>query len=166
MRPLRVILTLFVVLLVVFSARSAKAGVCWGYDTFDSEDCTGAHGCFGSRAPTYCSFGCISGTCNNQGNSTECCGTSHYIAQITPDGDSCDAEECTGGSGVFRTHASVSHVNSEHSAERRQGYSPGLIMLSANMSYKPARLIYVFNRCSHSFKLIVEDGRLLTTGGL
>ena len=164
MRLTRVLFPFLTVLVMVFAARSANAGVCWGYSELDPEECVG-HECMDSWTPTYCSFGCVSGTCDNQGNSTECCGTSHYVAQIYPDGDSCKDQGC-GESGLFRFHTKTPLVNSQHSAELRQGYSPGLVMLSANVSYKPARLIYVYNRCSRSFKLIIEDERIITTGGM
>ena len=39
-------------------------------------------------------------------------------------------------------------------------------MLSENISYRPARLTYVFNRCSHRLRLRLEDERLVVTGGL
>jgi hypothetical protein len=39
-------------------------------------------------------------------------------------------------------------------------------MLSPVLSYKPQQLVYVFNRCNHTYGLVVEDGHLIASGGL
>jgi hypothetical protein len=165
MKPMRLVLSFFILLVMVFAAGSAKAQ-CWGYSQFTPERCS-SPGCMGSYTPTYCRFGCVSGTCENQGGSGQCCGHLYYTAVIYPDGqDSCHDLGC-GENGQFRrVHGKTSRVDSQYSAELRQGYTPGLIMLSARLSYKPPRLVYAFSRCNHSFRLIIEDGRVSTTGGM
>ncbi len=99
----RALLTLFVVSVMVFATRNAKAG-CWGYGEGDEGECSGANGCTGFCIVTYCDIGCVSGECNGTGNSRECCGNRIDYAQIDPDGGTCDF--C----GNVRTHARTSHT--------------------------------------------------------
>jgi hypothetical protein len=161
MGPIRVLLLLFVVLVMVFATRTAKADDCVGIEDFGSQSCSGAKGCESEYESEYCSFGCVSGTCNGRGSSGECCGKIYYVPNISGGGgDGCSGIECGDG----RVHARASHVNLEHRAELLRGYTPGLIMLSVNVSYKAPQLIYSFNRCSHTYEVVMDGGRLAPTG--
>jgi hypothetical protein len=159
MRTMRALLPAFVVLTMVLAVRTVKAD-CVGYDDFGSIPCSGANGCHSQWELITCGFGCDAGTCEDDGNSTECCGTKHEYAQIVGDGGACG--ECGG----IRFHAGAAHASPQHNAELRQGYTPGLIMLSANLSYRPSQLVYTLNRCNHKYELTVEEGRSLTVGGM
>ena len=162
MRSIRVLLPTFALLVMMFATRTAKAE-CVGYFDLGSEDCTGKNGCENSWDELLCSFGCVSGTCSLS-NSTECCGVIHRSAQIYGDGDGCSGEEC--GDAHRRIHVRNTHTNPQYRAELLQGYTPGLIMLSADISYKEPGLIYAFNRCSHSYEMVVEDVKIVPLGGL
>jgi hypothetical protein len=160
----RTLLPLLVVLLMVFTSRTAKAD-CWDYWDIGAVNCTGPGGCRSQWERVTCTFGCVSGSCNSTGNSTECCGTRHDYAAGYPDGQGgCHGVNCGGAS--IRTHARSSHTAADHSAELLQGYSPALILLSADLSYKPPELMYVLNRCSHNYELIVQDGNVFARGGI
>jgi hypothetical protein len=164
MRTVRTLLPMVAMLLLLFAARSAKAN-CWEYFDWGSVDCTGLHGCMSQWEEIGCTFGCISGSCNPTGNSTECCGTRHDYAAGHDDGQGgCSGVNC--GNVRFRVHARASHLSSPHSAELLQGYTPGLVMLSADLSYKSTQLVYTFNRCNHSYEAVVEDGGVLAREGM
>jgi hypothetical protein len=45
-------------------------------------------------------------------------------------------------------------------------YTLGLIMLSDTTSYRPPRIFYVLNRCNHTYRLIVEDGSVVSPEGM
>jgi hypothetical protein len=161
----RGLMILFVVFVMVLAVPKVKADDCVGIEDFGSEDCTGANGCTGSYELEYCSFGCISGECNGRGSSGECCGKKYYIPNISGDGgEGCSGVEC--GDARRRVHVRVAQINPERRAELMQGYTPGVMMLGADIGYKPAQLIYTFDRCSHSFGLLVEDGKLVALGGM
>jgi len=120
MGSIRAFLLIFAVFVVMFATRIAKAD-CTGYSDNGSISCSGANGCKSQWEMITCWFGCTSGTCNPDGNTTECCGAPHDYAQVYPDGGrGC---EC----GDVRVHARASHVNLQHRAELLQGYTPGLI---------------------------------------
>ena len=158
------LMTLFVAVVMVFAARTAKAD-CVGIEDFGSENCSGVGGCEGSYEMEFCSFGCVSGECNGRGSSGECCGRIYYIPNIYGDGgEGCSGVEC--GDVSVRAHARSSRLTSQHSAELLQGYTPGLIMLGADIGYKAPQLVYTFDRCNHNFGLVVEDGKLVTLGGM
>jgi len=162
MRPLRVLLLVSGALILTLDTAPARAR-CVDYWDIGSVPCSGPGGCQSEWEDVTCWFGCISGTCNDDGNSTECCGVRHDYAQVYGDGGNCD-NEC--GDSPVRVHATASNTNPLHRAELLQGYSPGLIMLDAHTSYKPTQLIYVLNRCNHTYELMVLDGRVVPSGGL
>ncbi len=153
----RGLLMLLVVFGMMFAARTAKAG-CWAYADGDEGECSGANHCNGFYIVTYCVDGCTSGQCDPAGNTRECCGNRIDYAAIEGDGGRCDCDS------IIRVHARAPRTTSQHSAELLQGYTPGLIMLSASVSYKPAQIFYTFNRCSHSYRVVVEEGRTVTAG--
>lgn len=166
MRPARALLPLlFVVVMIALATSTAKAD-CVEYWDNGSVNCTGTGGCESQWENITCFYlGCVSGTCNPKGNSTECCGVRHDYAQIYSDGGgNCSGIECDDTR--FRVHARSLHTNPQYRAELLRGYTPGLIMLSADRSYKETELVYVFNRCDHSYDFVVYDGRVIATGGM
>jgi hypothetical protein len=161
MKPIRALLPLFVVLLIVLAAHTALAGC---YQLQEAQEiCSGAGGCEGNYTAVFCVSGCIAGECFEQAGSGECCGRIYYLASLYPDGGICHGD-CDNAR--VRVHARSSHVSSQHSAELRRGYSPGLIMLTADLSYKEPQLVYTFDRCNHNYGLLAEDGKVLALGGM
>jgi len=148
----------FVALVMILATCPAKAD-CVGYEVIGPLPCKG--GCEWNQ--TLCTFGCTSGTCNSKGNTTECCGVPKNYAQIAEDGQGGCGEFC--GDSRARLHSSVLHASPEHRAELLQGYTPGLVMLRTNLSYRPPLLVYVLNR-NHSYEVVVDDRELVTTGGM
>lgn len=167
MTRVRALLPVLVLFAMTFATRTVQAA-CWSYYAPAPDPCVGEHDCTGQWQPVYCDFGCTSGSCNDRGNSTECCGVREDYAQISPDGgNGCNTGDCgEQGEVRIRSHAQTPRATPEHRAELLQSYSPGLIMVSASMSYKPPELLYRFNGCSHSYELVVEDARMLASGGM
>jgi len=162
MGSMRVLLSLLsVVVVVICAAPTARAG-CWGDYVSGPWMCFG-NGCNSQYYDTDCAFGCVSGTCNPDGDSQECCAIEEKYAQVFPDGGN-GCGEC--GSIRARDYARVLHPTPEHRAELLQGHAPGLIMLSTSVSYMPPRLIYTRNRCNHKYGTRIENGRLITVGGM
>ncbi len=156
------LLTLSVILGMALGTRTAKAD-CVEYWDFGPQPCTVGQ-CQSQWEDITCGFGCVSGTCS-MSNSTECCGVLHHYAQIYGDrGNDCSGVEC--GDARPRIHAKSSQVNPEHRAELLQGYTPGFIMLSADLSSRDPELVYIFSRCSHSYVLVVEHGKALAREGI
>lgn len=109
-----------------------------------------AGGC--SVDTTSCFFGCVSGTCINQGGSGLCCKTVYYSAAIYPDGHPVDC----GGCGLLRTHSagSVSLAPSSHFHTKVAFWSggpSGLIELREGSSFRIERQALVPNRCAHRY---------------
>jgi len=146
---------------ILLTALPAQAG-CWGYDDLGAAPCIAKY-CSGQYEWITCGFGCTSGTCNPTGNSTLCCGKRVNYAQIFDDGGkSCG--QC--GNAPFRAHSGMEHSSPEHRAELLAGHTPGLIMFTANVSYKPTEFVYNISRCDHKLRLFVEDGRRVISGGM
>jgi len=154
-------LVLLAAVIIVFASYNAKAGECTngcrGYDQSDPTPCDGCEGM--SYVETYCTFGCTCGTCEVDGNSGKCCGSEYHNDEIVPTDGTC---EC----GNVRVHASTLHSSAEHRAELLQGRTPGLIMLSATESYKPAEMVYTYRSCSHRYVLVVQGGRIVGATGM
>jgi len=164
MRPVRTLFSLAVLIVAIFAARPSKA-YCVDYNDFGAEDCTGTGGCESSWEEILCGFGCVSGTCDPRGNSTECCGHKETYAQITPEGGGdCSGNEC--GDARIRVHRTTLHASAEHRRELLQGYTPGLILLSDELAYKEPQVIYSFHRCNHSYEIAIEDGKVLSRNGM
>ena len=150
-------LILLVLLLSVVSLpRIAHAG-CEDYWDVGSAMCTGAGGCQGEHEIIRCTFGCISGTCVNQGGSGVCCGKIYYNATIYPDGGDC-RERCPGIRSFPTSAAKPSHQHGP------LGYSPGLVMVTERLSYKPPTIVFVLDHCSHSFGVVQQTAALIDRG--
>ena len=159
----RTLLLTLIALTTIFTARPANAG-CWDYLDLGSAECFGPKGCNLEYEIITCGSGCTLGTCVKDGNSGECCGKRYDYAQINAIGK-CDG--CgPGGNIVVRAHAKPSHVDLQRRAELLQGYTPGLIMMSETVSYRPPRVFYMFNRCDRTYRLVIEDGTNVSTGGM
>jgi hypothetical protein len=104
------LMTLFVAVVMVFAARTAKAD-CVGIEDFGSENCSGVGGCEGSYEMEFCSFGCVSGECNGRGSSGECCGRIYYIPNIYGDGgkDAAGLSVAMSASGLTRDPRASPH---------------------------------------------------------
>jgi len=164
MKLARALPPLFAILAALFSAPAAKAE-CWDYWDWGAVDCTGSGGCESQWEDITCGIGCVSGSCNSTGNSTECCGTRHDYAAGVDDGqDSCHGVGCGGSPG--RHHIRGPRAQSQHRAELLQGYTPGLVMISADLSYKEPQLIYVLNRCNRTYEAVADGGKVLPGGGI
>jgi len=144
-------LGLIVMLFSMLSISSIARAECVAIGDFGPEKCSGSNGCMGAYEFLYCSWGCAAGTCVAHGGSGLCCGTIYYSPEIYPNGTRCT--DC----GEIRIHASKPPT-SRFSAELRQGYSPGLIKISDNLSYKEPRIVYVLDRCNHTYGVVEEDG--------
>jgi hypothetical protein len=108
--------------------------------------------CIGTYPRTTCTFGCISGLCNGQGNSSSCCGVIRFYAQITPDpnGPPCLNQEC----GLARIHMAERAKVRRHRDARNS--------LNANLqpsfwsSYQFPHILFQPNRCTHDYGVLVE----------
>ena len=129
---------------IVATPRKAHAS-CWGYID-RTVSCVG--GCIAES--DTCFFGCISGTCNNQGGSGLCCKTIYYTAVIYPDGDPEECSFCSEARPVagHKEVATTTHTRVQFWG----GGTPGLIQLGGELaSLRIERQVFVPNRCSHSY---------------
>src|SRR5260370_17852390 len=85
---------------IVLCRASFAQAQCFDYSDPGPGTCSGAGGCEGTYPRTLCFGGCISGTCNPDGNIANCCGTPHTYPQAYPDGQN----NCTGSSGLIIVH--------------------------------------------------------------
>ena len=107
----------------------------------------------GGTLQTLRDLGCVSGECDGNGGSGECCGKMYYSAVIYPDGDFC--EWC----GNARHHGSRLAKNEVHVDAFPAIWwdtSRGLVKLSKDVSYRPAKQAFVLNKCSHSYAVLIE----------
>lgn len=135
---------LFGIALVVFIAPKAHAQC---VDTVDLGDemCSDGSGCESSHPIIECTFGCISGTCNSDGNGGRCCGEEFSTAQITHDGEGrCNNVEC--GGEVTRRPISKRRIP-------KRKLDPELAFLS----YRPPQMVFVPSRCEHAYEMRVEN---------
>jgi len=146
--------------LMLLACRICYADGCWGYSNGDESECTGPHGCAKWYTVSYCDLGCTSGACNPVGNTRQCCSLIIHYAEIVPDGDRCP--DC----GNIRTHLKPRPHSNPHRSELLQGRSPGLIMLSPAVSYKPLELVDVFRGCDRAAAIVIDGGRTLSVEGM
>ena len=146
---------------VVFIAAPASAG-CYSYGEAQA-DCSGEDGCTGTYTYSTCEPGCFAGTCDPFGNSGSCCNKPYYNAQIDPDGGICHGGDCDESS--FRPHARGANAAARRNSVFRRDYTPGFAMLTPQLSYRDPQLVYVYDRCSRSYALVLQDGKILARGG-
>jgi hypothetical protein len=164
---------LLIVLTLLFhpgraGAQDQCSAHCTGYQDDGEILCTGSNGCTGSYEAESCALGgCTCGTCYPKGSSGECCSRIYYIPNVYPMSGSCNTIECGDASIHARSHLSRNDGGEgRNSAELRQAYSPGLIMLTPTLSYREPSLLYVLDRCSHTYRLVAEQGRTVKNGGM
>lgn len=153
----RVMLMFVLGFFVTFAAHAATAQ-CFKYTNGDPTECWGTN-CQSQYIVTYCDFGCQAQFCTFNGNSLNCCGQRIDYAQAFGPCHDCGQPE-------IRIHVRASRPNRDYRAELLQGYSPGLIMLSATKSYRPPELAEIFIRCSHAYRLFVREGQIVATEGM
>jgi hypothetical protein len=86
-----------------------------------------------------------------------------YSAAIYPDGGSCSGDEC----GLIRVRISrLAHDGKEHDPAFQGGNSVGQLSTNVRTGLpgRVPRLLFVLNRCNHSFELIQRDIGLLAGG--
>ena len=114
--------------------------------------CTGAGGCEGTYPRTLCINGCVSGGCNDDGNSAECCGHEYRYAAGFWDGQTCKGSTC----GDIRVHLAQTN-----------GKALQTTKVAANapddpfLNYHPARIMFIPNRCTHGYDVFL-DGDAVT----
>jgi hypothetical protein len=142
----RLAILVFAVAVFLF-APPAKAG-CWDYLDLGPATCSGDGGCEGIYPFVFCSFGCVSGTCNGAGNGGFCCGTPFDYAQIFPDGQgSCHGVECGGGLGLPKVKHKKYDTLARHKVDPRAAF----------LAYRPERMVFVPDNCNHSYSVLIEN---------
>lgn len=131
-----VLLSLFVVTGV------ARAQSCVSYGS-ESRTCIST-GCNDVVVLSTCMIGCVSGSCNPNGNSTVCCGIRTDYAQIFTDGGTCQGKEC-GLARILRAEKQAKKIGSVAEAK---SYTLPLPL--------PPRRLFVANRCTHEFDIAYD----------
>jgi len=108
-----------------------------------------------------CRQGCNCGTCFTSGYG-DCRGYHWSTLSIAQEPGTCNG--CQGLAIHARTHSARRSSNTQHNAVR-QGYTPGLIMLTPTKSYRPPLFMYAYNRCRHTYMLITEERQSTKIGG-
>lgn len=159
MKKIMLLLTCFAFSFCVHELGQAQ---CTG-TTEVTRQCSGQN-CQSSYTTTICWWGCLSGQCYAQAGSGLCCGTVYYSASIYPTGIGCDPQHC----GFTRVHPPKSSaLHSPHDvAELRRGELLNQIKLTSTLAYRPPSLIFLPDRCRHSYGLVVKDGAIVPIGGM
>jgi hypothetical protein len=142
---------LLCVLIALACGGSSAFADCWTYFDPPMGTCTGAGGCRGFYPRTTCIMGCVSGSCNNSGNSTECCGTIHRYAQGYDDGqDTCRGDIC----GAVRVHirSSTSKIPFLNKTAIPRHAKDALF------HYQPPRILLIPNRCTRAYGIFFDPG--------
>lgn len=100
-------------------------------------------------------LGCVSGSCNNDGNSGECCGQRFYYAQ----GYEWGSADCHG------LICGESPVRRARRQERRSG-ELNAAALNLKPAYRAPRILFVPNRCTHEYEVFFENFAALPKGGM
>jgi hypothetical protein len=145
------ILSVVVFVLLVPCLTQAQAN-CWSLYDPPPGTCNGPDGCQGVYANTFCIMGCVSGTCNNDANSANCCGVYHFWASLYPDGqNSCSGGEC----GDIRARLAQRQKRRGQVKFARQQLK--LSPKDSFLSYRPPRVIFLANSCSHVYEVFLEN---------
>lgn len=140
--------------IVLASCQFVTAQICWSYMDYGVFLCGGAGGCEGEYPRIYCMLGCISGSCNPDGNSTECCGRRYDYAQGYQWGNAdCHGLNC--GEKPSRARRQ----------ERRSGAYTAALNPKPQFAQLP-RILFVPSRCTHEYVAVFEDFTALPEGGL
>jgi hypothetical protein len=146
--------------LMLLPSTSAAQASCWGYLDEQGQ-------CVGCNEPYFyslCTSGCVHGYCNSRGGGGQCsCGYRYYSASISHDGGSCAGDEC----GLVRVRVSrLAHDSKERNVAFQGGGSVEQLPTNvrSGLPSRVPRLLFVLNRCNHSFELIQRDIGLLAGG--
>jgi hypothetical protein len=141
---------LLAISVVMFMPARSSAESCWSYINH-SFTCSGTGGCEGQEEFSTCAFGCISGTCTNNGGYGLCCGNHYNSAVISGNGAKC------GACGETRTHMAKGFG--------RVPKSKNAVELSRGAPFRLPGLRFVPDRCAHSYAVIIDDTRPVHVGG-
>lgn len=154
-KHIRILLVLGFVLSV---CHLAAAQECWSYMDEGVFECGGAGGCESFYFRTGCMLGCVSGSCNPDGNSGECCGQRYYYAQGYQWGSAdCHGLNC-GESPVRRARRQESRGGEVRAAALNPDF--------ALLAYRAPRILFVPDRCTHEYDAIFENFPALPKGGM
>jgi hypothetical protein len=148
----------FIFTAVLLMSVNVFAG-CVDYGTM-MRTCSDAHGCQSEYEKTYCTFGCISGTCTAQGGSGLCCGKLYYNASIAGDGGNCN-DQC---SGFPSDHGYLVRTPVTDSISDSEG--DGLIVMAADVRQRMPAFSFVPDHCSHTFGIAIERDFPSLSGGM
>jgi len=148
---LRITLRVFVLFAVTlggaYFARADEAP-CWTYYDPPLGVC-GGPGCEGYYPRTECWVGCTQGSCDSDGNSTDCCGRTFYWAAGYDDG----------GFDCQHMYCGLSPTRQAHIQKFRGGLLGASLKteLDAVSSARLARVLFVPNKCTHAYDVVLED---------
>lgn len=157
-------LILLTLAILVTSRAAAQGDQCWSYSEEQQFNCVGAGGCRGSYYETYCYVGCLHGWCTNRGGSGECCGRIYYTASGSSDG-TCLGFDC----GLARVHtSSFRDPKGRDSAEVQHVATTERLGATADPAVgglRVPRLMFVPDRCAHTYGMIVQEGHAPSGAG-
>lgn len=131
---------LLIAIAVVSGLAKAQSCVDYGERSFS---CHGV-GCDETLSLSTCTFGCVLGTCNPDGNSTSCCGNRVDYAQIFTDGGTCPGINC----GLARIRRAEMRAKKSSSVAGVKSLAPWMDL--------PPRQLFVPNRCTHEYEVVYE----------
>jgi hypothetical protein len=136
-----------ITLFIALACGTSNAQNCVSYFDPPPKHCIGSGGCDTFVPTTSCIIGCISGTCNPNGNVASCCGVASFYAQIFTDGGTCSGQNC----GLSRINrAKKMRANFETLNAHFSPPLPGRM---------PLRRIFTLNTCTKDYAVVYEwDG--------
>jgi len=144
----------------LFASRLVRAD-CLAYDNDNCFICTGPN-CEGRACPSFCVTGCKSGICEIDGGSGLCCGTEYHTDVIYADGERCD------GCGEARVHAPwATRTEERHLQEIASLHQPVKPRdAGTSVYYREPRILFVPDRCAHTYGVLIEKDRSPRAGGM
>jgi hypothetical protein len=142
-------LLLAVTLVGAYSARADEAP-CWTYYDPPEGHCGGPGGCEDYYPKTECWVGCTSGSCDSDGNSTDCCGSTFRFASGYDDGGQTDCQGLYCGESPAR----ATHIQKLRGSLVKASFKRDLDAVS---SARLARVVFVPDRCTHAYDVVLEN---------
>ncbi len=90
----------------------------------------------------------------------------YYVPNIFGAPGSCNGVECGGSPVHARTHLTRKDRDLQTRVNLRNDRSPGLIMLSPTVTYREPLFIYAYDRCKHTYRVIIEEDWTGKDGGI